>query len=43
MRRDDIMKADLISEIVLVGVGCLLFLPFFILLIVSVTKTVGAN
>lgn len=41
MRRDELMKPDLVSEIVLIGVGCLLFLPLLVLLVVSVAQTAG--
>ncbi len=36
MRRDDILKSDLISEVVLAGSGLALFLPLLLLVIAAV-------
>jgi hypothetical protein len=37
MRRDDLMKPDVLSEIVLIASGVALFLPLLLMLIMSIT------
>jgi len=39
MRRDDLMKSDTLSKIVLAISGMVLFLPLLLMLIVSLTHT----
>jgi hypothetical protein len=37
MRRDDLMKPDVLSEIVLIASGLALFVPLLLMLIMSIT------
>ena len=38
MRRDDLMKPDVLSEIVLIASGVALFVPLLLMLIMSITQ-----
>ena len=37
MRRDDLMKPDVLSEIVLIASAVVLFVPWLLMLIISIT------
>ena len=37
MRRNDLMRPDLLSEIVLLGSGIVIFLPLLLILVAAVT------
>jgi hypothetical protein len=39
MRRDELMKPDLLAEIVLVGSGIVLFVPLLLILVIALTQT----
>jgi hypothetical protein len=39
MRRDELMKSDLLGEIVLVGSGIVLFVPLLLILVIAFTQT----
>jgi hypothetical protein len=39
MRRDELMKPDLLGEIVLVGSGIVLFVPLLLILVIALTQT----
>lgn len=39
MRRDELMKSDLLGEIILVGSGIALFLPLLLILVIALTQT----
>jgi hypothetical protein len=39
MRRDELMKPDLLGEIVLVGSGIVLFVPLLFILVIALTQT----
>ncbi|HYA23278.1 MAG TPA: hypothetical protein VEF05_03905 [Terriglobales bacterium] len=39
MRRDELMKSDLLGEIVLVGSGIVLFVPLLLILVIAFTET----
>ena len=39
MRRDELMKPDLLGEIVLVGSGIVLFVPLLLILVIAFTQT----
>jgi hypothetical protein len=41
MHREDLMKPDLFSEIVLVASGLVLFVPLLLLLVAACTQTVA--
>jgi hypothetical protein len=43
MRRDDLMKPDLLGEIVLLASGIVLFLPLLLLLVVALTRTAALH
>jgi hypothetical protein len=43
MRRDDLMKPDVLSEIVLLASGIVLFLPLLLMLIGSLTHPVAVR
>ncbi len=38
MRRDDLMKPDLLSEVVLIAGGVLLFLPLLAMIVFEITS-----
>lgn len=37
MRREDLMKPDLLSEILLLGSGMIIFMPLLLILVVALT------
>lgn len=39
MRRDDLMKSDLLSDILLLGSGLLIFLTVMLTLLAAITRT----
>jgi len=39
MRRDELMKSDLVGEIVLVGSGIVLFVPLLLIVVIALTQT----
>jgi hypothetical protein len=39
MHPDDLMKADLFSEILLVGSGLILFVPLLLILVTAITQS----
>jgi len=41
MHREDLMKPDLLSEIVLVATGLILFVPLLLILVAACTQTVA--
>lgn len=41
MHREDLMKPDLLSEIVLVASGLILFIPLFLILVAACTQSVA--
>jgi hypothetical protein len=41
MHPDDLMKADLLSEILLVGSGLILFVPLLLILVSAVSQSVA--
>jgi hypothetical protein len=43
MRRDELMKPDLVGEIVLLASGIVLFLPLLLLLVVALTRTAALH
>jgi hypothetical protein len=42
MRRDELLKADLLSEIVLLGSGVAIMVAFFIVVVASLTSAAAA-
>ena len=41
MRKDDLMKPDLVSEVILVGSGLILFLPVLAIVIELLRSAIG--
>lgn len=41
MRRDELMKSDVVSEVILVGSGLVLFLPVLTLIIAMLSSVSG--
>lgn len=39
MRRDELMKSDLLGEIILVGSGIVLFIPLLLIFVIALTQT----
>ncbi|HZP63787.1 MAG TPA: hypothetical protein VFB28_10265 [Terriglobales bacterium] len=39
MRREELLKSDLLSDIVLVGSGIVLFMPLLLIVLIALTQT----
>lgn len=43
MRRDDIMKPDLLGEIILLASGVVLFVPLLLIVVVALTRGIPVH